>query len=414
MTLITAWKNDTTIFVTGDSVVTRRPNIHLQGFNLKTYKPKLKTNFDEEIVFTETELIEESVIKIHNIQDKLIIGYAGFGNSAVDVINSINEQIAWDLGNIREIIDESAVQFGNNFQLVVGYFINGKPILLTYNLNGDHKFHDEHSWALLGSGRNHEVLKVLSIETMDFFTNKAKSHNSPNEILIQFCTLMQSIILRGEFIREGVGGFYTGGFLTNSRFSWQNDTGYITFLLNNNWDPDNANPNLRFSNPRFIFLFHRENKVAILSMDNESGYKTVEVFFPYINSFDLQLKNNEYKEEYIRWLTRHQKIIRRKIRNFKMKYFVFFSYDKQAPNKMTFIHNYCGAGKFIFDIKWDKEIPILDISSEFVKEIDPRTAEYLNEFFWLTKHKLGWYLRHLLIWLTRPIYFFFHRKRVAK
>lgn len=412
MTFIAAWKTEEAIFVAGDSAVTRT------GFSLEYLKNRKKktiwkTNFDEQIVLNENRIVDEFVVKIHNIKNKLIIGYAGRGNQAIDVINLIENQFNPDMDNIQEIIEEGANMYGSAFQMAVGYFIGKIPYLLTYNLNSNSEFSINNSWALLGSGRNNEALRLLTVNTMDYL-NRATSHNSAEEKLLQFCTLVQSLLLRGQFINEGVGGFFTGGYLTPKGFSWQSDTGYITFLLSENHDKDSSSPNILFTNPRFIFLFHRENKAAILSLKEEVGYQVMDIYFPHINSFDLQLYGDRYKREYEQWITKYGKELKKRIRKFNLKYFVLFTYDIEALNKMTFIHNYFGCSNFIIDIYWNSGIPTLNITKEFVKTIDPRSAEALNDFQWVTQKKVWWYIHHLFHYLIQKMYFAIKKPRIKE
>ncbi len=403
MTFIVAWKSKDAIFITGDSALTRT-GYNLEYLNYAKNRTKWKTTFDEDIVLNQEKIVEESVVKVHNINNKLIIGYAGTGNNAVDVIAHIEQNVNLELTNLQELISEGATMYGGKFQMVVGYFYKSTPCMLTFNLNGNSEFEDEYCWALLGSGRNNKILKQLSLNTIHFL-EKSNKYNSNQDKLVQFCSQIQSLILRHQLLNTGVGGFFTGGYLTKRKFTWQNDTAYVTFLLSEETKWNQNSPNVRFTNSRFVFLFHRANKVAIFSMNEETGYRVLDVFFPHINSFDLELNRNRYMEDYKIWIKTYEAEIKRKIKGFNSQYFVFFNYDKRADNKMTFVQNYLCSSKFIFDVYWRNGVPTLNLTKEFVDEIDPRSAFAQNEFFWVTKKNPIWYVNRSFHHLVKIIWF---------
>lgn len=403
MTFIVAWKSKDAVFITGDSALTRT-GFNLEYLNNTIKETKWKTTFDENIVLNHERIVQEAVVKIHNIQNKLIIGYAGAGNSAIDVIAHIEQNVNPVLTNLQELIAEGASMYGGEFQMVVGYFNKSTPCMLTFNLNDDSEFEVSNTWATLGSGRNNESLRLISINAIEFLENLS-IYNSHQDRLVQFCTLIQSLILRDQLLETGVGGFFTGGYLTKRKFTWQKDTAYVTFLLGEETKWNHHSPNVRFTNGRFLFLFHRANKVAILSMHEETGYRVLDVFFPHINSFDLRLNRNRYIEDYNIWIKKYEAEIKNKIKRFNSKYFVFLSYDKRTSNKMTFIQNYLCSSKYIFDVYWSNGVPTLNVTKEFVEEIDPNTAKFDNELLWFTKKNPLWYVNHLFKYCVRKIWF---------
>ena len=215
MTLITAWKDKRSVFVVGDSAITRR-NVSNQYVTQILNTKKLTTTFGETLVVSTQHVVSEEVIKIHNVKNKLIIGFAGYGDIAIDVIDFLDEELDsnFTISYLCYKIQEAVDIFGSNFEMVFGVMTQKDPVLFTFNTNKKRrfKFYGKHSPVLLGNMKQEPVFKLITGSLMDML-KVIRVKNSPDEKLIMACTLLQGLTIRGGFISNGVGGFYMGGFV---------------------------------------------------------------------------------------------------------------------------------------------------------------------------------------------------------
>jgi hypothetical protein len=380
MTFIAAWKLKNEIFIVGDSAVT------LKHFPEYVYENKIRNT-------------PQNALKIYNIEDKYILGYAGRADVAYFVINEIRENITRP---IVDVIYEATELYGSAIQLVIGYFEGENSKLLTFNEEGKFEIKFHNSYTLIGKKEVNVILESFTPELIGFI-NKQELINNADDKLISFSACMQSILIRANLLDKGIGGTFSGAYLTKQKFVPQKDTGYITFELNPDALPTERSPNKLFRNPRFVFVFRRANRLATYSMNSQRKYQTLKLISHYEDpSLARNYKENHQKEIY-EWKKLYERAIYKKINKIKLKYFVFLSFDTSAYNKITLIHNYLGSVNFVFDIYWRNGYPTLNLSNELVKDINPRFAESLNEFQWITKKNLVWYLKNLFAYLFKKI-----------
>lgn len=403
MTFVAAWKLKNEIFVTGDTAITIRlfhPVILQDKIN---YKAK-RSSFYELHQYSQDKIIEEKHLKIYNIDNKYILGYAGDADIAFDIINEIYDQVKLKENKISEIVKNATLIYGGAVQLVIGYFENGETKLFTFNHDGkfEIKFHD--TPVLIGKINAHEVLESFTPELINFINNNKLTSN-PNDKLILFSTCLQSILIRANLIEHGIGGTFTGAYLNKKTFVWQKDTGYITFEMNDNVPANETSPNILYKNPRFIFLFHRNNRLATLSLNDRNEYRDIKLINHYINPSIARNQRDKFETEIKEWIKEYENLIVKQIKKIKLNYFVFFSYDTSTYNKITLVHNFWGSVYFVFDIYWHNGYPTLNMTKELVNDINPRKSESFNEFLWLTKKNVVWYIKNALIYLAKKIYY---------
>lgn len=383
MTFILAWKDKKNVFVTGDAAVT---NIGVPSKSIETIKSngKLITSFGEPVYFSEDKVVQESVLKVHNIREEFIIGYAGVGNVAVDVINDLEADLEFSKNNIVSKIKEAAMIYGSSFQMVIGYYNKKSSVLLSFNLYGNCKvrFHSNNTPIRLGNLRSYSLIKLVSFEISNLF-NLIKTNNTPDKKLVMASTFMQGVIIRAGLISKGVGGFFTGGYINRFGFYWQKDTGILKFELRKNAKKDSRNPSELFSNSQLVVLIIREAKLAVLSFSLHQSYRNVTVFQNFINSFHLKANFNCITKEFSEWKSKYESEIVDILTNLLFDFFVFLCTDLEAPNKMTFIEKKSLIEEKYFKIRWKQNHPVLTISGEVVDEFNPLKAEYLNQFHWL-------------------------------
>lgn len=385
MTFILAWKDKKNVFVTGDAAVTRR-GVSDNYIDDIINGGKLTTAFGESISIRKGQVIQESVLKIHNLNNRFILGYAGTGDIAIDVINDLEQDINLNEKNIVSKIKDATERYGSEFQMVIGFRNKNSAVLLSFNLFGKRKvrYHERNKPIRLGNLRSDDLMKFVSDEIAIMFTTIAQNV-TPNKKLVMASVFMQGVILRAGLIAQGVGGFFTGGFVNRDGFFWQKDTCVIKFHLRNGAKPNTRDPAQLFSGPRLIALIIRESKLAILSFDLNRNYRDVTIFHNYISRYKIRYDYAELEQNFNIWKDQYQGEIADILQNFLFDFLVFFCPDRDAPNKMTFLEKESIISERYFKIRWENNIPVLNIPGPFVDEFNPLKAEYLNQFHWMPK-----------------------------
>jgi hypothetical protein len=383
MTYILAWKDNSNIYITGDSAITSTFSDKPEIINEKINRTQFFTSFGEPTIEKKEQIlnsngeelkktiIQEKNIKIHNIiNGKVIVAYAGTVKVAIDVINYVAQETLSDLSNLRDIIGAAAFKFEivkENTALVFGFFENETPILLEIAPWG---MDESKSIIRFGSITQDETLIELTNALIGFDFGK---HSTPKEKLIQVVSCLQSFFIRNSAIEYGVGGVFSGAFLNKDKFHWMEDIMYITFSINNNVD-DTITPNSIFNNSKLVSLFYRENKVLLLYIDIKSGrYQPV-----LIEQYSMAEHKN--KEEIKEWELKYYNAIKKQIMEFDVSYFVFVCLDLDKCNKISIISK--KAKVDFFEAEWNNDIPVLHIDKQFMEEIYPSKSEFIYQFNW--------------------------------
>lgn len=383
MTYILAWRDKSNVYISGDSAVSRR-NVSDDYINDVKNKGVLTTSFGETLVLTNEKVVEESVLKIHNINNNFIIGYAGTGDVAIDVIKALEEEGELTKNNIVRKIKGETLRFGSDFQMVIGFFDKRSSILLSFNLYGKRKVrsHPKFTPVGLGNMRNDDLLKLVSSDMIDTFITSSITKSAERRIVMT-SAFVQVVILRANLLPNGVGGFFSGAYLNKHGFFWQKDLGIIDFKMKPLATKYGRDPNLLFRSPQFVGIIIRDNKVAILSSKLFANYSDFKIFSQYINSYELKQFYEEYEIQHNNWIIQNQQEITDIITNFDYDYFVFICTDKDVDNKMTFVSKESLSATNYFTLFWQGTTPTFDIAGETVEEINPLTTEFWNQLHWL-------------------------------
>ncbi|AEE52859.1 hypothetical protein [Haliscomenobacter hydrossis] len=380
MTLILAWKDKRNVLVVADTAVTRT-NVSDQSVQDALKKGHLTPAFGEQLQISKEKMITEEVLKIHNIKNKLIIGYAGIGVVATDVINYISEEIDSDfkLCDLCALIKEAVKIYGSTFTMIVGVMAHKTPVLFTFNESNNREFifYEEYVPVILGNKKNDDVIQFVSHTLVDMFFY-GKFQVSPDRKLIMACSLFQGILIRAGFLSSGVGGLVTGAFLNRNGFHWQKDVMYIKFDI----EPEKAlkmdDPQIIFPKSKIIFQVYRDGVLAAFPFDVYKKLEDYKVLYNYVES---SVQNKAAQDFLNRWRQKYESEIISKIKKFDFDFLIFLCVDKKAPNKMTFASKKSIlAGK---RMEWENGVPIIKISKELSREINPMYAEYFNQFHWL-------------------------------
>lgn len=264
MTYIVGWKTDKSVFISADSVVTT-----------ETPNPKLSSEFSsfgEKHFVNGNKKIEESLLKLCNINDRIIIGICGHVKTALEVIGNFKLQLksidVIKLDTIEEklrfaIISSQPLPKDKEFGLIIGFLGEKEPHLLSYNTDKTYSIERHELCVSQGSLCN----TIFSTITDKFIKLFKKGNLSDENYLIAVNSIIQSYGINNYLLEHGVGGIVVGFQISKDGVRWQKDTSCIIY-------------NPKFVDTVLINMVIRDGGLAVSS----PHLKSKSVFLNSINS----------------------------------------------------------------------------------------------------------------------------------
>lgn len=186
MTYILGWKNQSSVFLTADTAITyNAPSI------INAKKWSTMSTFGEKHILDDNNIIQEQWLKIYNIDDKLILAFAGMVNTAHATIESLKFSLncsSWrDIkGCFKNVCQNYS---GGEVQIIAGFIENENPILISYNCNTSGGFKEHEVYEPVHGGRIGEEFKTYSNRLVAILKD-AKFNDE--QILATICGACQS------------------------------------------------------------------------------------------------------------------------------------------------------------------------------------------------------------------------------
>lgn len=218
MTYAIGWKTGNEVFLSADTAMTTRCD-----------NPKLdiaKSSFGEKHFVNKEEKIEERLVKLF-LKNDIGCTFAGNVQLALKIIETFytevingsapTEALSWaiNLHNPKPL--KQAVK------IIIGYYKNHHPVLLTFNTNNDRKIRD-----------NEDLVQVGSIpENFMKLTDNWIAKVLPNTLyepkfhLSSMLGVFQAYSIFGKLIGAGVGGAFAGLYVDKSGGYWQSDIMFV-------------------------------------------------------------------------------------------------------------------------------------------------------------------------------------------
>lgn len=294
MTYVVGWKTDKNVFISADTAVTTKaPNPKLYS-EFSSFGEKHFVNGDKKI--------EESMLKLFNINDRIIIGFSGHVKTALDVIRNFKILVENVEITKLDIIEEKlriAVKSlqplpkDKEFGLILGFIENKEPHLLSYNSDGTHCIQKHERWVC------QEILReTIYSGITEMFTNLFRRGNLSDEnFLIAVNSIIQSYGIHNNLLENGVGGIIVGFQISKDGVKWQKDTSYIIY-------------NPKFVGTVLINMAIRDGGLAVSS----PSLKSKSVFLNTISSPDVK-----------QWTKLWLNVIFDMLSSCKSSYYVFLS-----------------------------------------------------------------------------------------
>lgn len=379
MTHIIGWKNSRSIFISGDSAITSTSD------NPQAIKHELKnkkSTFGEIHLNEEKKVIQEKNLKLYNIADKIILGFAGSAETAHNIIDLIKRDFNEE-ENYEEIIKRAlwSFRFPRNISLIVGFYENRVPVLLSYNHAGKKEFVRHQKNVTIGN--TEEVYKLASLEFSNLVIENENELND-DKALIMVNSGHQAMIIMGELIQKGVGGFFTGFYINQNGVFWQKDTSYITFDINpEHFFSEEQNPNLIYSDAAIINLLIRDNRVAISSPYPDLGQQR-NFYKNYLRRTASAKEKMEEKNDGIEWYRKWGQKVNKLFSTADLNFHCFLCKCPNIPTRITIVSKESNMQDNWFQIQQapDNNGHILTPKGNFINEMKPRDSDILINFHW--------------------------------
>ena len=230
MTYILGWKNATSVFIHGDSIVTEF---------LKSGHDQLKeeetTSFGERVYIDSEKVIRKETLKIYGIDNRLVIAFAGNESTGLSVIRNIKLLVkhsdVLDREVVRGIINQAIQSVSPpqpSIQLILGFLDSGTPILMSFNQHENRQLIEHEEFADIGS-LSSKGARGFSNLVRNFLTKLGQHSSSDDEKLIGVTCFLQNLGLTNYLVQFGVGGFFVGLKVNEKETTWLKDILYVIY-----------------------------------------------------------------------------------------------------------------------------------------------------------------------------------------
>lgn len=228
MTYIVGWKNKTSSFIVGDSILTYENRKPIITNSISTFKEKLLDQPGDYQI--------EGCNKIFNLKNKLLIGFAtDYVLDVVLMLEYIEENL--DYENIKtSLLNILPDKCPDDTELIIAFIENGKPLIGRYDKDFN-EIEDDGMAIQIGSGTDSEAFSDLSDDICsDLEINRTKSDD---ELLLISVSTHQHLMVKHELTQIGAGGIVTGARISEEGVSWQPSTSYVQYSIDKNQNDRN-------------------------------------------------------------------------------------------------------------------------------------------------------------------------------
>ncbi|WP_017730730.1 hypothetical protein [Nafulsella turpanensis] len=227
MTYITGWKNKTSVFIAADSAITYDNKASVE--NAKVWSDV--STFGEKHILASERVTQEQWLKIYNLEDRLILAFAGNVRTAhetIDILKFALNNSEWR--DIKGCFEHVCKEYGGGeVRIIAGFIENEMPILVSYDCNSvkGYKEHDFFEPVHAGSISS----EFVEYSNQLFFELRHRTINDEQN-LVSICAVFQSFKYVADLIGQGVGGHFSGIRIDKFGIHWQKDISYFPFQHN--------------------------------------------------------------------------------------------------------------------------------------------------------------------------------------
>lgn len=222
MTYAMAWKTESDIFMAADSVITTTSD-----FPLELISEKTSFGQDSFLEEDQSKAVEERVIKLI-LKKNIGLTFAGSYTLAIRVASTFYRKINEKLNPLEALKEaiflNSPFPKDRDLQIAVGYYDKGPQLLFFDSTKGEEIITDTN---LVQLGNPLLFHKKLTEDWIDFISKDNPSN--PVRHLVSMLAVFQSYNLFSPQIERGIGGAFSGLYITKTGAQWQPDILYMEY-----------------------------------------------------------------------------------------------------------------------------------------------------------------------------------------
>lgn len=317
MTYILGWKNNTSVFLVGDSVITiEHPNV---DGNKNTFRNQ--TSFGEDHINEEGKTVSEKWLKLYDLKDKIIVAISGKVRDAYDGIDSLKKSIASQAEfDLRQELRYSF--FGKEAGVIIGFIENEEPVLISCHCDGFPSFIEHSPFEVVHSGKIHQRFKN---QTQSAFSQFTKNGWNDDQILASIIAVTQTFCFQEDIISQGVGGFFSGIRIDRTGVTWQPDLAFIPFSSNGKELKTNQLAEI-LGEAKFVITQVRESILfsgSTFISDPKKATRPFSNFQP-----EQIIESEEWIDARLKWAAKWGRELNKNWEECKADYYIFYNTDK--------------------------------------------------------------------------------------
>lgn len=315
MTYILGWKNYSSVFLVGDSVITiEHPNI---DGNKNTFRNQ--TSFGEDHIYEKGKTVSEKWLKLYDIEGKIIVAISGIVEEAHEGLKKFKICIETGM-NPRLAIQRSFED--KEVGILIGFMEEDVPRLISYNGHGKKGLHEHTFFEVAHSGT---IDSSFIDQTEEFFSQIDGKDWSEDQILASIIAVTQSYGFQENRMKRGVGGFFSGIRINESGVTWQPDLVFIPFSFNGKELQTNQLKEI-YGKAKFVITQVRE---SILFSGSKFIGDPKKATRPFSNFLPEQIiETKEYKNARYNWAAKWTKLLHQNWEECKADYYILYNTDK--------------------------------------------------------------------------------------
>ncbi len=315
MTYILGWKNYSSVFLVGDSVITiEHPNV---DGNKNTFRNQ--TSFGEDHIYEEGKTVSEKWLKLYDLDNKVILAISGDVEDAHEGIKNLRICIDSKIDIYKGI--ESSFR-DREVDILVGFMEEDVPRLISYNGRGKRGLKEYAFFEVAHSG---SIDSSFIDQTEEFFSQIDSKDWSEDQILASIIAVTQSYGFQENQMKRGVGGFFSGIRINERGVSWQPDLVFIPFSYNGKELKSNQLAEI-LGEAKFVITQVRESILFSGSTFISDPKKATRPFSNFLPEQIIETK--EYENARCNWAAKWGREVNKNWEECKADFYIFYNTDK--------------------------------------------------------------------------------------
>lgn len=315
MTYIIGWKNYSSVFLFGDSVIKiDHPNV--EG-NKNTFRNQ--TSLGEDHIYEEGKTVSEKWLKLYDIEGKIIVAISGIVEEAYEGLKKF--KICVETGMDPRLAVQRSFE-DEDVKVLVGFMEEDVPRLISYNGYGKNGLYEYAFFEVAHSGT---IDSYFIDQSEDFFSQINSKDWSEDQLLTSIIAVTQSYGFQENQMKQGVGGFFSGIRINDSGVTWQPDLAFIPFSYNGGELKNNQLAEI-FGKANFVITQVRESILfsgSTFISDPKKATRPFSNFHP-----EQIIESEEWKDARLKWAAKWGRELNQNWEECKADYYILYNTEK--------------------------------------------------------------------------------------